>query len=441
MFGLSDNNNLFKLQSCDAVETETYNIDNILEFDFTGFKNKSFMTKKKSLDDFLIESEKNKNKELKLCDIIVKSFPEKIKNFIWVEKLILESNGISTLNSLGMVFPNLKHLEIKNNKIVFLDGDLLPSTLETFIFTENETIRISGLKEGITHLNLYKNNFRIIDSAIPETVVELNLSNNKFLHTLPIFQNNQNLTYLDISNTNISNINALPNSIIKLNVCCCRISKISKFPTNLIEFLGYRSTITEITGQFPLNLKKFDAFNNFLTVLPDFPDSIESIDISHNIMEKIPKFPQTLKCIDMRENKKLLIFEIKELVSQFPNTTIIYNEQSYYGIDNNDTDNKDNNNDIYYPFKDNSSRMNFNLHGNNSHGNMNYGNRNNGNSWHGNRNNRNSWHGNGNNENNWHGNGNSGYNFSQNKKKKISFNGDFNISNANYIVHTSLYDV
>jgi hypothetical protein len=403
--------------ACATNDNTNDNLDigNLSDFDFSGFKTNFQFNKKKVLEDYLKESEETKNSELKLIDVNFFFFPDRVKDFFWVEKLILDNNKITKLDETFLFLKNLKYLEIKNNKIICLQCDYLPDTLETFIFTGNQTLRILNLKNGLKYINFSRNEIRNIESPIPESVIELNLSNNKLMFLLPRIQNCMQLIDLDISNTNIMNIDTLPVNIQVLNAYGCKISQIDKFPRDLIKFIGYRSTITKITAEFPLNLREFDVFNNLLKEVPPFPSSIETIDLSHNILEKMPLFPQTTKTIDLKENSKLSLDEIKDAISQNPNVKIMFSEPS--PIRNNyeycDNDN-DNDNDPFkdYPYKTPSNPFkNYRKEG-----------------FHGFRYNFN--------------------NFNNFKKENIysppkaqSFIGEFNESNPHYIVLDSIYDV
>lgn len=261
-----------------------------------------------------------------------------INNFDEIKKIILHTNNIARVNDDILRFTNLLYLEISNNNIKLMNCNVLPASLEEFIFTNNKTIGIAGFKAGIKKIDLSRNKLKSIFCEFPETLGELNLSKNNFMQSLPNLSKCCNLEILDISNTCISNIDKLPNSIREIITFSTKIQKINKFPENLEIFIAYKCNISEINTEFPPKIREFDVYNNKLNKTPDFPNSIETIDLSNNDLMKLPYIPESIRDLDLKNNPNLNIEEIKELEKKYNCAKILYSTEKYI-TNNNSTKN------------------------------------------------------------------------------------------------------
>lgn len=301
----------------------------------------------KVLDDSLKESEETKGSELKLFMISVKTFPNKVCNFDWIETLELYNNNLTEIDESFLYFKNLKYLSIEKNNIQNIDCSYFSDTIETLILTKNNTWSFHNLKEGLSSVNFSNNNLNSMQLIIPISVKELDLSNNSYLTKLPIFKSNNNLNNLNISDTSISNIDDIPDSIMILKAYKCNIRYINKFPSNLLAFTAYSSKILTINCDFPQNLFEIDLEDNLLVCVPNFPSTIHKICLKNNMLNKIPKFPSTAKIINISENPRLNISDINKEVNDKPCVNFIYDRED---ADNRDTDNDDTSN-MYDLFK------------------------------------------------------------------------------------------
>lgn len=249
------------------------------------------------------------------------------ENYDNIEILIFDSNNLTQINKNISNLKNLKRLEIKNNRLKLFHCNFLPDTLEELICVNNSTIGIAGFKNKLKRINLSENEFRNIYCEIPSTIEYFNISKNKNLNTMPKILNCSNLKFIDISYTQISNIDVLPDSVEELIATNTQITSINKFPSNLKIFTAFKSKISEINTEFPENLKEFDIYDNAVIKLPDFPNSIETVDLSSNKLEELPYFPETLLTLDLKRNFSLDIAKIKELQSRCKRATILYSEK------------------------------------------------------------------------------------------------------------------
>lgn len=252
------------------------------------------------------ECEKNRNCDLLIENVDCQMLPQKIKDFVWINKLLLRNVSLICLSN----FPcHLVFLEISNNSIQELDASLLPSTLKKMAFTNNDTIDVYGLKEGLEFLDLSKNKMRK-NFKIPNSLIALSLLENRYFCSIPQYQPECSLIAIEISGTGICDISMIPDSveIIIANNCC--ITSISKLPPNLKNLTAQHSNIISIDCPFPEGLEDLDLFDNMLTQIPLLPKTIRSVDISKNMFE------------ENRQNKSP-IFQNEHMQE--------YDEMEYYG--------------------------------------------------------------------------------------------------------------
>jgi hypothetical protein len=265
----------------------------------------------KILERKLKKCEEHKLNVLKITGNFIKTIPEDISKFYWLEELYIENTGITAITKKS--FPvNLKSLTVKYNNIKFLDCSIFPQSIIKLIFTNNCTLEIVGLLEGIVELDISSNRLSEISCLLPKSLTILDISGNTFFAKLPNLH--ENITTLDIGNTGIDNIDDLPDNIKYLTTRKCeQLEIVNKLPENLISWIGYYSKLKKITCEFPKKMINFDMCNNNLKYVPAFPPSIENIDLSRNCLESIPIFPPTAQTVDLKLNNCLNIEELKML--------------------------------------------------------------------------------------------------------------------------------
>lgn len=253
--------------------------------------------------------------------------------------LKLENNCLFQLNKNISLFKNLKKLEIKNNRLRIFHCNILPDSLEEFIFSNNNTIGIAGFKNGLKYINLSGNDFKEIYCNFPKTLEKLDISKNTNFSRLPRIEKLENLKIINLSHTKISNIDALPNCIEELFANNTNLTQILKFPDNLLCFNGCHANLIEITAKFPAKLREFDIYFNNIEFLQDFPDTIENLDLSNNKLKTIPFFPKTTTLVDLSCNP-LDIETVDKLKDEYKNTSIIFSEKKNTSENENTTEPK-----------------------------------------------------------------------------------------------------
>lgn len=228
------------------------------------------------------ECEESESRDLLIENVECKMLPERIKDFWWINKLILRNVGLKCLSN----FPcYLVYLEISNNSIQELDGSLFPSTLKKFAFINNDTIDVYGLKDGLEFLDLSKNKIRK-NFEIPNSLIALSLFKNRYLCSIPKYQPECGLIAIEISDTGICDISMIPDSVEIIIANNCYITSISKLPHNLKNLTAQHSNIMSIDCPFPEGLEDLDLFDNMLTQIPPLPKTIRSIDVNNNMFEE-----------------------------------------------------------------------------------------------------------------------------------------------------------
>ena len=251
---------------------------------------------KPSIDTLLENNKSNKNKILHFDgDLMsINSLPEEIKDYDWVETLIIESTDIEMIDNVPQ---HITNIFIKNNKhLDFLDASVMPDSVTSFKCQQNNIQMIVGLQNGIIDLDLSNNLLRDI-CEIPESVINIDISANMFLMEIPkLYNNGENIKLIKLNNTSIKNIDILHDNIEIIEACRCNIQMINKFPKKLIKIKAYISNIESINCTMPEFIEEFDIYNNSIITCPDFPKSIKYIDLGNNNLSELPKIDSDAIC-------------------------------------------------------------------------------------------------------------------------------------------------
>jgi Leucine-rich repeat (LRR) protein len=285
------------------------------EFNTEKWKTKNSLQQIDNNDDLLDNNEDiinvnlhecklHKHTELNLSNLNLNDIPSELKNFIWLEKLIIKNNNLKYLMTYYLP-PNLKYLDASNNYINEITGGKLPDTLENVNLSNNNIRNILGIFCKIKYLNLSNNYININSRFIPKSIITLDISrNNEFINDR--FDIDSNLESLILDNTKIISITNLPNSITEISASRCELNVIMNIPSKL---------------------KKINISNNHLELFPDFPNSTEIININNNYIKNISYLPNILQFLDI-SNNKMLADDVDKLIKQHPYVNIISRSQN-----------------------------------------------------------------------------------------------------------------
>jgi hypothetical protein len=284
----------------------------------------------------LEESKTSKNCELKLNGKFVDHLPEELKSFEWVTVLYLETTDIKVLTD--NLPPNLTKFVCKFNNMRVFDASVLPDSVISIIYQNNNTLDVVGLKDGILELDISNNMLKELSCKIPPNIIRISVSNNKlfqFSQPLP-----DSLKELVANDTCIRSIDDLNDNLEQLSTCRCNIPIVKKFPNSLKQWKNFVSHTEEIQCEFPKGMTHLDMFNNNLTKCPTLPDTMVDVDLSSNNLEEIPEFFPTLGKIDLKQNKRLKADDIQTIQKEMPTVNILYDsfKQTIYTDDEWGTD-------------------------------------------------------------------------------------------------------
>lgn len=281
-----------------------------------------------TLDDILDENIKTKDKKLTLYGQHINKIPEMLKEFEWIEELIIKNTTIQSLENLPQ---KIITLTVEGNNIPVLDGNFIPESVRYLKFTKNNTSNVFDIRNGIIDIDLSYNCFSEIGCVLPTTLESLRLLYCEQLEKLPIFGNDgENLKYIDISVTNIKNIDNLPSGVTNLHSYNCPIITVSRLPKELVIWKTYKSKIKNICCEFPRNLSEFDIADSYLNECPDFNDAIKIIDLSSNMLKQVPKFPNTVETIDVRDNHFISKTDLLEIEKSLPVNVAFFSGNTSY---------------------------------------------------------------------------------------------------------------
>lgn len=298
--------------------------DDLPGFDIANFNDEYFTrsmfshTEKISLEEkyrkTIDSNMESKSEELIISNCKIDKLSDIFVTMIWVTKLTIRGSELKSIENLP---PNLVELVIINNEIPYLDGSLLPPTLQLLLWSHNSTQTIVELREGITELIIKDNPITEL-CAIPSTVKKLCLTDNSDLELLPYIP--EGCEKIDLNCSGITNIDRIPDSCTELSTCRCKIPIVNKLPAKLKIWKAFISEIAAITCEWPLGLVEADLFKNELSYVPDFPPFTETVDLEHNNLKTIPRFPFTVLNFNIRNNHLLSISDaFRERHSRSPN--------------------------------------------------------------------------------------------------------------------------
>jgi hypothetical protein len=186
------------------------------------------------------ESDENKNNEIDLRELQLTNIPNEIKNikFINISHLFLSNNNLSEFIDIS-IFKNLTSVDLDNNRINKIK---LPTELKECSINNNELISLELNKNLI---RLKASNNKLEDLILTDNLEIVELDNNKLkyinidhlkkLQKLIIYSNPldtinivNNLTYIDVSETNITQLNLTDNIISVVANSCKNLKEITK---------------------------------------------------------------------------------------------------------------------------------------------------------------------------------------------------------------------
>ncbi|KAK8837741.1 hypothetical protein M9Y10_036276 [Tritrichomonas musculus] len=218
------------------------------------------------------------------CNFL-KVFPKQQSETL--SSLTMSLNNIESIELSSIVFSQLASLDLSKNKIQKIPKDFSKS------FPILHDINLSN--NFISELPGFNGN----ESIFPNSLKEINLSNNSIEKITNSITSLQNLTVLNIQNNKIKTVPQLPQSIQKLNLSYNKIESFSEQTLNMVK--EFDLSYNELT-RFPTEIKMpqlstFSIDHNKITSMDFgsvpfkkfFPKSVTSIDISFNKIDKLEK--------------------------------------------------------------------------------------------------------------------------------------------------------
>lgn len=286
---------------------------------------------KQSIDGYLENFKRLKNTVLNLDGDIynITKLPEEIKTYDWCTTMIVDG---TILNTIDIFPPNITKLNICNNKkLKKLDASLIPKSVLQLQCTKNKIEEIFGLNEGIIDLILAYNEFKIIQSPIPKSVVNLDISCNPFLENFPeMYNNGENIHTIKANGTSVISIDDLHDNIVIIQVCKTNIFTINKLPSRLTEFKAFHGSIEEINCEIPESIVIFDVYNNKLNVCPRLGKNIKDVDLGKNYLKILPDVSVEAESkFDIDRNDDIKIDDIRKFAQEHPSLTIIHSKYKH----------------------------------------------------------------------------------------------------------------
>lgn len=286
------------------------------------------------LSDAIAQYIKNPTSVMILNETNIAEVPSICVMFREVKKLIANDNPMSAIKNIP---PNTTYLEVKQCHLEMLVGIHLPDSIAEINATGNKIDKVVLQNPNLSSLILTGNPLRGA-LMFPTTITKL-LLNGSTVSDIDSIKILSNLKIINISSTNIQNIDALPDSVLELYACRLNLPTISHLPTNLIKFSANSSNISAINiDKFPIGLTDLDLCDNNLTNVPLFPDDTTDIDLMKNDLTNIV-LPVGVMRIDLRENLRLILTReqkefLKEVQNKSPSHAVwIDDDDDYCNLD------------------------------------------------------------------------------------------------------------
>ena len=170
------------------------------------------------------------------------------------------------LNKIFTVAPSA----VSGNMIDTTDFNLI--SIENLVLNGSNISDLSGIEyfDGLTHLSCDINNLTAIPSLFP-----------------PL------LTFLNLSNNPISEINRLPESLDAFACVQCNTTVIDSLPHHLTQILLGVNQIARLPS-LPPSLVILDCSDNLLDSLPQLPNDLSVLVITRNLLYCLPILPISL---------------------------------------------------------------------------------------------------------------------------------------------------
>lgn len=148
---------------------------------------------------------------------------------------------------------SLKFLDISSNKLKILDLGYCVNLQE--LAASHNLLTEVILPQGIKCVDINDNSLTYID--IPSSIEDITLYDNPELHKI-IFYPESKLSYISLSNTNITSLNDFPDSIKEMDISRTPIDIITKLPRQLKIFSAVSSKLKQIDFEGCINLSSIE---------------------------------------------------------------------------------------------------------------------------------------------------------------------------------------
>ncbi|XP_073529648.1 nephrocan-like [Phyllobates terribilis] len=225
-----------------------------------------------------------------------------------LQTLILDGNGMHTVSGVARL-PNLKYLNMENNKLMFFYDNFFPHfpSLQYLRLAGNQFVRVPPqLPKSLLSLRLERNHIksvRVRDLRQLDNLFDVNLSGNQLLSADGL-QVVTNLTSLDLSKNQLSTLpQKLPTRLQRLDYSNNQISRIM---------------VQDMKGL--ASLKHLFLDNNGMIVFEDkalqWCGHLSNLAMEQNLLTSIPSgLPVTLTRLDLKGNKidQVGVHDVKQL--------------------------------------------------------------------------------------------------------------------------------
>ena len=264
-------------------------------------------------------------KQVNLSNNKLSTFPNLSRS---ITELYMASNCLTKIPETISTLSQLSTLNLSHNKIKTIEGQF-PASLQNFYIYDNEIEEISS-PLSVLRVFLMNNKLKTFPSFSGNNVTEYYLTNN-FLTKIVMSSLSNNVQRLDLTNNQITRLPDELFSLDKLTHLYVGHNKITTIPdtfknSNIIILNLSDNPILKFPTEYPHTLEQlYISFCNLTSIPPELsnlPDLVE-LDLSNNQISEIPEIPSLHKLI-------ISMNKFKELPQIMPK--MVYLDASYNEI-------------------------------------------------------------------------------------------------------------
>lgn len=195
----------------------------------------------------------------------------------------------------------LIELDISNNRITQLTG--LPPNLRVLTCNHNYITSLNGIPDSVTDIYCHYNPLTLVTAhtRLPPNLRVLACCNCELTKFPQIPKSVTRLAC--IGNSDLRKLPELPTGLVDLICSSCSIEELPSLPDSLTTLWCDKNQLHVLPQRLPSSLKELKCELNKLTTLPELPPSLTILVCENNSLTTLPELPHGLELLSCKNNK------------------------------------------------------------------------------------------------------------------------------------------